>query len=51
MVAFEPSRPFSCKVTAWEKAGEIVECRRQARIAKRQRDKCDAERNATGVNF
>jgi glycosyltransferase involved in cell wall biosynthesis len=51
MVAFEPSRRFSRKVTAWEKAGEIVECRRQAHTLKRRRDKCDAERDAAGVNF
>lgn len=51
MVTFEPSRRFSRKVTAWEIAGEIVECRRQARTAKRRRDKCDAERDAAGVDF
>jgi glycosyltransferase involved in cell wall biosynthesis len=33
MVTFEPSRRFSHKVTAWEKAGEIVECCRQGRTA------------------
>jgi glycosyltransferase involved in cell wall biosynthesis len=32
-----PSRRFSWKVTVWEKAGEIVECRRHARATKRHR--------------
>lgn len=34
MFALEPARRFSYKVTAWEKAGEIVECRRQVLGAK-----------------
>ena len=37
MFTSEPSRRFSHKVTAWEKAGEIVECHRHDRTAKRQR--------------
>jgi glucosyl-dolichyl phosphate glucuronosyltransferase len=37
MFAFEPSRRFSYKVTVWEKAGEIIECSRHLRAARRQK--------------
>jgi len=34
LVTFEPSRRFSCKLKAWGKLGEIVECYRQSRTGK-----------------
>jgi glucosyl-dolichyl phosphate glucuronosyltransferase len=34
MVTFEPSRRFSCRLKAWSKVGEIVECYRQSHTGK-----------------
>jgi glucosyl-dolichyl phosphate glucuronosyltransferase len=34
LVTFESSRRFSCKLIAWGRAGEIVECYRQSRTRK-----------------
>jgi glycosyltransferase involved in cell wall biosynthesis len=46
MFALKPSRRFSYKVITWEKAGEIVECHRQVRTAKKR-----TERDANPVSF
>jgi glycosyltransferase involved in cell wall biosynthesis len=42
MVTLKPSRRFSNKVTAWQKAGEVIECYRQSRDAKKKKA-CNAE--------
>ncbi len=34
LITLEPSRRFSCKLKAWSKVGEIVECYRQSRTGK-----------------
>jgi glucosyl-dolichyl phosphate glucuronosyltransferase len=34
LVTFEPSRRFSCKLKAWSRVGEIVECYRQSHTEK-----------------
>ena len=46
LFAVEPSRRFSYKVITREKAGEIVECYRQGRTARKR-----AERDANPVSF
>lgn len=42
MVSLEPAQRFSSKVAVWQEAGEIVECRRQWRNRKRERN-CDVQ--------
>ncbi len=38
VVAIDPSRRFSNKLTVWTKSGEILECYRQALKAKKRED-------------
>lgn len=42
VVAVRPAQRFSCKLKVWRSIGEIKECYRLARQAKRQRERCNA---------